>query len=586
MIKFPSYSLKTDSFLDFLYYPIGILLKLEYTSPRREEVRNKEWEPKLFTLIKEGIGKEQIKKDIISGIIVGVIALPLAIAFAIASGVSPETGLLTAIVGGLIVSLFGGSRVQIGGPTGAFIVIIVSILTTHGMEGLLIATFLAGIILILMGLFKMGSLLKYIPQTLITGFTGGIAVLIFMTQINDFLGLPEKDIPSEFLEKLVYYASNLHLTDPWSLTVGLATITIILLLPKLTKKIPAVFASLVLVTLLTSILGVPVETIGDRFGVITFQVPELTFFTINQEVIMTLLPAAFSIALLGALESLLSAVVADSMIGGHHRSNVELIAMGLANTAVSLVGGIPVTGAIARTAANVNNGGRTPIAGVVHALTLLFIYLVAMPVVKFVPLAALAGILIIVAWRMSEIHVFISSLKVNRYESAVLLTTFILTLLTDLTIAIPVGFLLAVILFMKRMADGVELSPLMYSKVDDQLIFSQELGEYDKRIRIVEINGPMFFGSVFHLLNIEEKLDKGYKILILRFRYVPIVDSDGIAKLRLLLSDMKKKDIQVLFSGLNDNLKEKFLKHHLIEESSIFPNIEEAMRSSHERLKL
>ncbi|MDY0244699.1 MAG: SulP family inorganic anion transporter, partial [Sphaerochaeta sp.] len=253
---------------------------------------------------------------------------------------------------------------------------------------------------------------------------------------------------------------------------------------------------------------------------------------------------------------------------------------------VSLVGGIPVTGAIARTAANVNNGGRTPIAGVVHALTLLFIYLVAMPVVKFVPMAALAGILIIVAWRMSEIHVFLSSLKVNRYESAVLLTTFILTLLTDLTIAIPVGFLLAVILFMKRMADGVELSPLMYSKVDDQLIFSQELGEYDKRIRIVEINGPMFFGSVFHLLNIEEKLDKGYKILILRFRYVPIVDSDGIAKLRLLLSDMKKKDIQVLFSGLNDNLKEKFLKHHLIEESSIFSNIEEAMISSHERLKL
>jgi SulP family sulfate permease len=368
--------------------------------------------------------------------------------------------------------------------------------------------------------------------------------------------------------------------------VGLATIASILLLPKLTKKIPAVFASLVLVTLLTSLLGVPVETIGDRFGTITFQVPHISFFTINQEIIMTLLPAAFSIALLGALESLLSAVVADSMIGGHHRSNVELIAMGLANTAVSLVGGIPVTGAIARTAANVNNGGRTPIAGVVHALTLLFIYLVAMPVVKLVPMAALAGILIIVAWRMSEIHVFISSLKVNRYESAVLLTTFILTLLTDLTIAIPAGFLLAVILFMKRMADGVELNPLMYSKVNDQLIFSQELGEYDKRIRIVEINGPMFFGSVFHLLNIEEKLDAGYKILILRFRYVPIVDSDGIAKLRVLLSDMKRKDIQVLFSGLNDNLKEKFLKHHLIEESSIFSNIEEAMISSHERLKL
>jgi SulP family sulfate permease len=547
-------------------------------------VIKKEWEPKLLTLVKEGISKDQIKKDISSGVIVGVIALPLAIAFAIASGVSPETGLLTAIVGGLIVSLFGGSRVQIGGPTGAFIVVVASIIGEYGIEGLLISTFLAGIILMLMGLFKMGTLLKYIPQTLITGFTGAIAVIIFVTQINDFLGLPTTNIPSEFVQKLGYYGRNITQTDPWSFAIGFSTILIIIFLPRFTKKIPAVFATLVLMTLLTAIFNIPVATIGDRFSDITFQVPRIRFFNLNMDLIVKLLPSAFSIALLGALESLLSAIVADSMIGGHHRSNVELIAIGLANSLASLLGGIPVTGAIARTAANVNNGGRTPIAGIVHAITLLIIYIVAMPVVKYIPMAVLAGILIIVAWGMSEPKVFIECLKVNHYESVVLITTFILTLLTDLTIAIPVGFVLSVILFMKRMADGVELNPLMSSKVNDQLLFSQELGEYDKRIRIVEINGPMFFGSVFHLQNIEEKLDPGYSFLILRFRYVPIVDSDGLAKLKILLDDLKKKNIQVYFSGLNDSLKTKFLKQNIIKESSIFTTVDEAISTCHKRL--
>ncbi len=543
-----------------------------------------EWEPKLLTLIKEGFDKEQIKKDIISGIIVGIIALPLAIAFAIASGVSPETGLITDIIGGFIVSLLGGSRVQIGGPTGAFIVIIVSIISRYGIEGLLISTFLAGIILILMGLFKMGSFLKYIPQTLITGFTGAIAIIIFVTQINDFLGLPNKTIPSDFIEKLIYYGQNISQTNFTSLLVGLSTIFIITLIPRFTKKVPSVFIALVLITIITTIFKIPVETIGDRFSDISFQIPQFKLLNINLDIIIKLLPSAFSIALLGALESLLSAVVADSMIGGHHRSNVELIAMGIANTTVSLFGGIPVTGAIARTAANINNGGSTPIAGIVHALTLFLIYLIAMPIVKFIPMSALAGILIIVAYRMSEPHVIINSLKINRYESTVLITTFGLTLLTDLTIAIPVGFMLSVILFMKRMADSVELNPLMYSKVNDQLIFSQELGEYDKRIRIVEINGPMFFGSVFHLQNIEEKLDNDYKFLILRFRYVPIVDSDALAKLKILLNDMKKKNIQVYFTGLNDSLKTKFIKQNIIKETSIFDTIDETLNTCHKKL--
>lgn len=544
-----------------------------------------EWEPKLFTLVKEGISKDQIKKDIVSGVIVGVIALPLAIAFAIASGVSPETGILTAIVGGFIVSFLGGSRVQIGGPTGAFIVVVASIINRYGMEGLLISTFLAGLILIFMGLFKMGALLKYIPHTLITGFTGAIAIIIFVTQINDFLGLPNNNIPSEFLQKLSYYGAHIAETNLWSVVIGVSTILIILILPRISKKIPSVFVSLVVITLLTALFKIPVDTIGDRFSNITFQVPKITFYSIDVDTIMMLLPSAFSIALLGALESLLSAIVADSLIGGHHRSNVELIAMGLANTTVSLIGGIPVTGAIARTASNIKNGGRTPIAGIVHALTLLFIYIVAMPVVKFIPMSALAGILIIVAWGMSEPHVFINSLKINHYESIVLLTTFALTLVTDLTIAIPVGFILAVILFMKRMADGVELNPLMFSKVNDQMIFSQELGEYDKRIRVVEINGPMFFGSVFHLQNIEEKLEPGYKFLILRFRYVPIADSDALVKLRILLSDMKKKNVKVFFSGLNEPLKIKFIKQNLIDESSIFTTVEESIKVCHQLLK-
>lgn len=564
---------------------IDLVYKLKYIALWRFQLTNKEWEPKLLTLVKEGISKEQIKRDISSGIIVGVIALPLAIAFAIASGVSPETGLLTAIVGGLIVSLFGGSRVQIGGPTGAFIVVVASIIREYGMEGLLIATFLAGIILILMGLFKMGAFLKYIPQTLITGFTAAIAIIIFVTQINDFLGLPSNDVPSAFLQKLTYYGRHISKTDPWSLLIGVMTIITIVLIPRLTKKIPAVFATLVIMTAVTAIFNIPVDTIGDRFSNITFQLPKITPLDLNMDIIIKLLPSAFAIALLGALESLLSAIVADSMIGGHHRSNVELIAVGLANTMISLVGGIPITGAIARTAANVNNGGRTPIAGITHALTLLFIYAVAMPIVKYIPMSVLAGILIIVAWGMSEPDVFIKSLKINHYETIVLLTTFILTLVTDLTIAIPVGFILSVTLFMKRMADGVELNPLMYSKVNDQLLFSQELGEYDKRIRIVEINGPMFFGSVFHLQNIEEKLEPGYQFLVLRFRYVPIVDTDGLAKLKILLSAMEKKNITVLFSGLNEPLKTKFLKQKLIEESSMFPTIQEAMDNCHHLLK-
>ena len=536
-----------------------------------------EWQPKLFTLLKEGITKKQIQKDITAGIMVGIIALPLAIAFAIASGVSPEVGIQTAIIGGLIISILGGSRVQIGGPTGAFIVIIFSIIKRYGMDGLLISTFLAGIILILMGLFRMGSLLKYIPQTLITGFTTAIGAIIFTTQIKDFLGLPAAGIPESFLGKWGYYISHIHCADPWSLTIGLTTIILILLIPRISGKVPPAFAALILTTLAAKLAGLPVETIGSRFGNLAFSLPHLQHFNLNPSRIAELLPPAITIALLGALESLLSAVVADSMIGGHHRSNIELIAQGTANAILPLFGGIPATGAIARTAANINNGGRTPLAGIIHAATLLLIYVVAMPVVGFIPMSTLAGILIIVAWNMSELHVFRNTLKINRYESIVLLTTFALTLITDLTVAIPAGFILSTILFMKRMSDSMELTPLMTSKVNDQKIFSQEIGEYSRHIRIFELNGPMFFGSVHHLLNLKGSIKKDTRVLILRFRYVPLIDTSGLTKLEVFLKDMKKKNIHILFSGVNDRLKEKFNKMGTIEETNIFPEIQDAI---------
>ena len=538
---------------------------------------DEQWLPKSFTLLRKGISFDQLKRDILCGILVGIIALPLAIAFAIASGAGPEKGLITAIISGFIISLFGGSRVQIGGPTGAFIVIILSIQAQYGYEGLLISTIMAGVILILMGLLRLGSLLKYIPQTLITGFTTAIAIIIFTTQVKDFLGLKVPGFPEKFFEKWIYYIKNIGHTDLWSLGTGLLTVLIIVFLPRLTSKIPPAFAAIVVTTALVSFFGIPVETIASKFGNLDFKgfhpsVPEFSFGDLS-----TYLAPAFTIAILGALESLLSAVVADGMIGGKHRSNVELMAQGLANTITPLFGGLPATGAIARTAANINNGGRTPIAGMVHALTLLAIYAVAMPVVKFIPMTTLAGILFVVAWNMSEIREFLNLMRINRYEAMVLLTTFLLTLFLDLTIAIPVGFILSVILFMKRMADSVELTPLMSSKLEDGRIFSGEIGEYSDNIVIFELNGPMFFGSVHHLLNMIRGVKSNHKILILRFRYVPIVDSSGLLKLKNILKDLEKRQITPVFSGVNPVLKKKFAAQGLIAPERIFDDIRGAL---------
>ena len=535
--------------------------------------------PKFFSMLKQGISPRQIKDDIISGIIVGIVALPLAIAFAIASGVSPEKGIVTAIVAGFLISFLGGSRVQIGGPTGAFVVIIVSIVTAHGIDGLLIATFLAGIILILMGLFRMGSLLKYIPQTLIIGFTTGIAVIIFSIQIKDLLGLNIDNVPSQFISKWKAYFVNINTLNPWAAGIGILTILMLLFLPRISKKVPWTFIVLTLWTVAVAVLHIPVETIKDGFGTIPagFQFPDLTAFSLSE--VPSLLSPAFTIAILAALESLLSAIVSDSMIGSKHRSNAELIAQGVANIVSAVFGGIPATGAIARTATNVNQGGRTPIAGMTHSLVLLIIFLAAMPVVSYIPLSVLAGILIVVAWKMSELHVFINNLKINIFETLVLLTTFFLTVLLDLTIAIPVGLVLSVFLFMKRMSDSVEINPIMTSRPDDEKLFSEEIGEVPDHIQIFELNGPLFFASIHSLLTILPLLQKHHRYLVLRFRYVPIVDTSGLTRLKEFVHDMSRRNITVIMTGVQPKVKIKLEKLNVIDTENIYSDLPTAWKS-------
>lgn len=536
-----------------------------------------DFKPKLFLLIEKGITRKQIINDITAGIIVGIIALPLAIAFGIASGVSPEKGIITAIIAGFIISFFGGSRVQIGGPTGAFIILVYSIIQKHGLNGLLIATFMAGIILILMGLLKFGSLLKYIPQTLIVGFTSGIAVIIFTTQIKDFFGLKIESLPADFFNKWVCYFNNFNTLNFWTLGIGLFTIFTILISPKIFKKIPGSFLALMITTIFVYFFNIPVETIYSKFGSISTSLPTPAFFNIDFETIKNLLLPAFVIALLGALESLLSAVVADGMIGGKHKSNTELLAQGLANLIVPLFGGIPATGAIARTATNIKNGGQTPIAGIIHSITLLIIFLVAMPLVKFVPIPTLAGILIVVAWNMSELDAFKRIFKVNRYESAVLITTFLLTIFTDLTIAITIGFILSILLFMKRMSDSVDITPLIFSKKSDDKIFNEEIGNISDEILIFELNGPLFFGAVSQFLNIEKHIKTNHKIIILRMRYVPIIDTTGLNRLTEINSNLKNNNIQLIISGANEKIEKKLLNLNILEKEYITKHIKESI---------
>ncbi|WP_320113045.1 SulP family inorganic anion transporter [Draconibacterium orientale] len=533
------------------------------------------FKPKLFSILKNGISKKQITSDVLAGVVVGIVALPLAIAFAVASGVSPEKGLITAVVAGFLISFLGGSRVQIGGPTGAFIVIVYGIVQQYGVNGLIISTVLAGVMLIAFGALKLGTLLKFIPHPLIVGFTSGIALVIFSTQIKDALGLTITDLPSGFLEKWQVYISNLGNVNTAALLVTLATIAISLISGKFVKKIPGSFLAIILVTLVVQLFKIPVATIETYFGEISntihFTVPQIRLGDLQNY-----LEPALTIALLGGIESLLSAVVADGMISGKHRSNTELIAQGIANVVTPFFGGIPATGAIARTATNVKNGGRTPIAGIAHAITLLLIMLFLGKWAKLIPMSCLAGILIIVAYNMSEWRSFVSILKGSVFDIIVLLTTFILTVLVDLTVAIEVGVVLSAILFMKRMADISEKR--INNIVDTDVI--EDYSQLPKGVSVYEISGPLFFASARRYSEVIQEIGENCNTLILRMRHVSFIDETGMKNLQSSLKILQKQGVKVILSGVSSQLKtdlEKRLSPKVIDYIDMEDSFEKAL---------
>lgn len=514
--------------------------------------------PKFFTLIKEGISREQIGRDLMSGVIVGIVALPLAIAFAIASGVSPEKGLITAVVAGFLISLLGGSRVQIGGPTGAFIVIVYGIVAEHGIRGLTIATIMAGLIIIGMGLARLGNYLRFIPYPLIVGFTSGIALIIFSSQIKDLFGLDMGQVPADFFEKWAAFSAHIGSASLPAVLIGIGTIVVSLYFHKISRKIPGSIAAILLTTLIAQLLGLPVETIESRFGEIPSGISAPSIPMVSFSELKTLIQPAIAIALLGAIESLLSAVVADGMIGGRHRSNAELIAQGTANIFSGLFGGIPATGAIARTATNIKSGGRTPIAGMVHALVLLLIMLIFAPYAKLIPMATLAGILVVVSWHMAEWKQFRSILKSDRMDVLVLLTTFLLTVAFDLIIAIEVGMILASFIFMKRMGDATQVRDMEAVdavRVDgDGMLFEEELQELPRDVLLYEINGPLFFGASQKFYEVLESIHQRPRLIIMRMRHVPFIDATGVNRLREVVRQLRRAGTKVLISGANEQV--------------------------------
>lgn len=509
--------------------------------------------PKLLTTLK-GYTRKQFSKDVTAGIIVAIIALPLSIALAISSGVAPEKGLFTAIIAGFIISLLGGSRVQIGGPTGAFMIIVYGIVTKFGMNGLIVATLMAGVLMIAFGFLKLGTVVKFIPYTITTGFTTGIAVTIFSSQIKDFFGMEIESLPSEFIPKWVTYFKSFELINYTALFIGLLTILIIVFTPKITSKIPGAFIAIVATSLIVSLMDLDVGTIGSKFGQMSTELPRMSIPKVDIETIRVLFPSALTIALLGSIESLLSAVVADGMIGGKHRSNTELIAQGIANIFSALFGGIPATGAIARTAANIKNGGRTPIAGITHAIVLLFIFLVFMPMAKLIPLSALAGILIMVAYNMSEMHIFAQLLKSQRGDVLVLLMTFALTVFVDLVVAIEFGMVVSAFIFMKRMSESTYIKELIVDAAEGDTNFIPEMDSVneDKSIQIYEINGPLFFGAADIFIERFMNVSSHCETLILRMRHVSMIDATALRGLEIVVKRCKKYKINLLITGLRE----------------------------------
>jgi SulP family sulfate permease len=518
--------------------------------------------PKLFSVIK-GYTKQNFIDDVTAGIIVAIIALPLSIALGIASGVTPEKGLITAIIAGFLISFFGGSRVQIGGPTGAFMVIVYGIVVEHGVDGLIIATIMAGIILIIFGLVNLGSIIKFIPYPITTGFTAGIAVTIFSSQVNDFLGLNVEALPVEFLGKWHIYFENMYRIDGITLGIGVIALLIIVLWPRVTKKIPGALIAIVVTATLVQMFSLDVSTIGSKFGEISGKLPTVQVPRFSLEIMRALIAPAFTISILGAIESLLSAVVSDAMIGSKHRSNMELIAQGIANIGSGLFGGIPATGAIARTVANIKNGGRTPIAGMVHSITLLLIMLLFMPLAKLIPLSTLAAILMVVAYNMSEWRDFIGLFKAPKSDILVLIITFAITVVFDLVLAIQIGIVLAAFLFMKRMADvtNVSVNQLDASEENEEEYNKMGHGVLEQsdqkigHVQIYDINGPFFFGAVDKFLDTLRHINADLDVLIIRMYNVPAMDATGLHALKRLVRLCEQMEIKMLIEGVNEQPK-------------------------------
>jgi len=521
-----------------------------------------DFRPKLFSALRH-YSTAKFKDDLIAGIVVGIVALPLAIAFGIASGVSPTVGLITAIIGGFLVSAFGGNSVQIGGPTGAFIVIVYNIIATYGLQGLAIATFMAGLILVTLGLFHLGTVIKFIPYPIVVGFTAGIALTIFSTQMNDFFGLGLSGVPSEFIPKWGVYFDNISRIDLPTLGVGLVSLLIIIVTPRISKKLPGALTAIIVVTTAVYFLKgicpeLDVETIGKRFGSLPTDIPTPTGFELNMATINQLLPSAFTIAMLGAIESLLSATVADGVTGSRTNSNTELIGQGIANITVPFFGGIPVTGAIARTMTNITNGGRTPVAGLVHACVLLLIFLFAMPLINLVPMSCLAAVLIVVSYNMSGWRTVRAILHNPKSDISVLAVTFLLTVIFDLTIAIEIGLMLAIVLFLRRVMENTQIK--VYSEQLDTTegtdIASHEVLDLARGVEVYEVDGPFFFGvaTKFDELMRNTMADKPV-VRIIRMRRVPFIDSTGIHNLEILIKSAHRNGIHIVLSGVNPNVR-------------------------------
>lgn len=559
-------------------------------------VQTFDFKPRLLHCLKN-YNRKTLVADIMAGIIVGIVALPLAIAFGIASGVTPEKGIITAIVAGFVISALGGSKVQIGGPTGAFIIIIYGIIQQYGLEGLTIATIMAGIFLILFGFLHLGTIIKYIPYPIVVGFTSGIAITIFTTQVKDLFGFGIAEVPSDFIEKWQCYLTNFSSADLWSSVIGLVSVAVIMISPKINKKIPGSLVAIILMTVLALVLrqyaGVStIETIGDRFS-ISNSLPSAEVPDITWETIKSLVAPAFTIAILGAIESLLSAAVADGVIGDHHNSNTELVAQGFANLASPIFGGIPATGAIARTMTNINNGGRTPIAGIVHAFVLLLIFLFLMPLAKYIPMACLAGVLVVVSYGMSGWRSFLALMKNPKSDVTVLLITFFLTIIFDLTIAIEVGLIIACLLFMKRMSETTDVKVISDEINPDEEFSDMKLGNIEhltipKGVEVYEINGPYFFGAGNRFEEIMATMGDRPAVRIIRMRKVPFVDSTGIHNLTNLCLMSQKEGIQIVLSGVTEKVNSQLTKagfRELVGSENICNHINSALVRANEILQ-